>query len=249
MEPAQEKNKSSLFSRVKPGDKPPPPPPQLALWTAQTSNAVLFGMLYGGYLGLVEARSARGSLDQPPSQSGNPSSGNITSHIKFQNRYHRAAAYFVHGGILHGAKIGSFVGMVSGLSLAFSAMRNEQSATLQDPLSLAAASGITCGVFTGVYANAVNTAKAFVFGSAAGGFAGAVHSYLASHRSSLDLHQDPYLDTIVGNRPEPEPEKLTVTVEGALEAVSLIEQSQRERDVWIRKANLQSKNSSTSNTS
>lgn len=244
MAPAQDDN-LSIFSRVKPGDEIPPPPPQLALWTQQTTLAVFVGMLYGGNRGLADARAIH-EVQETASGKHNSVSDTL-SNIEFKSRRHRATAYFVRGSIIQGARIGSFVSMVSALSLLLNGMRGGQKSTFQDPLSLAGAAGVTCGLFSGVFSTARYALKAALFGSAVGGSFGVTLSYLDSYALSVGSESQ------VSDRPDGNEDRSSHLEDSpdpsidARKVIAWLEDSRRERSEWMPEATA-AENSASSTT-
>lgn len=172
---------SDYFKPLPPNEKPPPPPRQLRLWSSQMSTGLVLGMIYGGYQGLVEARQPIGVLDAP---AGAPS--------QFTNRRHRASAYFVRGSILHGARIGSFVALLSATSLAVDSYLRAEDAeedSPTDPRALAAGAGTTCALYGGAVAGGLASLRAGAFGSIAGGTVGWVQQKLADAVAELEKKQ------------------------------------------------------------
>lgn len=176
--PAKRPPLSAYFKILEPGEKPAPPPKQLTQWTSQMFSGLFFGMAYGGYQGLVDARHPAGALDPAP---GEPS--------PFTNHRHRASAYFVRGSILHGARIGSFVALLSAATLTLDAylqVEGTDEDTATDPRALAAGAGATCALYGGAVGGGLASVQAGLFGAAVGGAAGLIQKELAGVVSKLE---------------------------------------------------------------
>lgn len=182
-EPSPKPSLADYFKPLGPNEKPPPPPRWLALWSSQVSTGLLIGTIYGGYQGLLEARRPIGALDAP---AGAPS--------PFTNRRHRASAYFVRGSILHGARIGCFVGLLSGTSLIADSLLRADDAEEDaptDPRALAAGAGSTCALYGGAVGGGMASLQAGAFGLIVGGGAGLVQQKLAGAVTKLERAQGP----------------------------------------------------------
>ncbi len=106
--------------RLEPGEKPPPPPSWIAEFTTQSMSGLCGGLAWGGYRGLVQARST-GITDRPKE---------------------RAAAFFVRGALAGGARVGGFVMLFSALALAAEHIRGAR-----DAANYAASASTTAAAF------------------------------------------------------------------------------------------------------
>lgn len=209
---------NSIFRRVAPGEKPPGPPRELKQWSSQTMSALLVGMIYGGHRGLVEARSPHGTLDRQP---GEPAA--------FQNHRQRAAAYFVRGSILSGARVGSFVALLSAVTLAGDHYLAFEKRDTPEPAALAIGAGTACGLFGGSIGGWRSALTAGSFGIVSGGIAGIMHrefeAAVRKYGPSRDLPKEspgPF-DNTVGDSESDGKQSL-------LEVVRWLEEAKRDRD-------------------
>ena len=169
------------FSRVPEGESAGQAPRNLRVWTSQTLNGFLGGLLFGGYRGLVLARDERNS-----------------SPVPVRTRYERAAVFFVQEGVFTGARVGLFVSAVSAFALLAQSMRGTD-----DPLNLATAGALVTGAFGAANAGKMAFAPAAGFGALAAGLLGSVEYGLRSFTGT-----DPF--AAVGRQVEEEGERLSV---------------------------------------
>lgn len=216
---------ADFFKPLGPNEKPPPPPRWLALWSSQVSTGLLAGTVYGGYQGLLEARHPIGPLDAP--------AGALSP---FTNRRHRVSAYFVRGSILHGARIGSFVGLLSATSLiadSFLRADDTEEDAPTDPRALAAGAASTCALYGGAVGGGMAGLQAGAFGLVAGGAAGWVQQKLAGAVTKLEREQIPETENAKDatatevESAQPEDEEGAYTAVG--DVVQWLEAGQKER--------------------
>lgn len=112
-------------------------------------------MLFGGYRGLLQARTS------------------TPSPIPTTSARHRLAVFFVRESILTGARVGLFASVFSAVSLAAHASYGDTT-----PGTFAAAGALTCGLFGGAAAGRVAVPAAAGFGAVTAGALGVAQASL-----------------------------------------------------------------------